>query len=319
MAVHQVVAALKRGVTQNIYKAAHVAGGRFGQVPESIPNEPAAFRFSRILPQPLPRKIDGLWRHGVLRSLVVASDLQHLEDLAGVQGNPSLLSTSTRYQPIPQISRADFLSRFKASSETDKRAIRLAYDIGLAAHSKQARDVGGAYFSHPKAVALILTDDCGIKEARLIIAALLHDVLEDTTLLGRDLGEARVILTDLFGIQTAETVIALTKQTVLEKALLASSQKTDRIARLNRYIRQLVASPAGTVLVKIADRLHNAQSISQFKVERQQRFVKETREVFLPLFNQAEIYYADHPEYLGAARFLLARLARTLEQIEGGS
>ncbi len=295
-----------------------MAGGRFGQVPSRVSNEAAAFRFSRFLPDPLPRKIDGLWRHGVLHSLKVASELQQLDAISVRQDYQASVALSTRFHPIPEISRAAFLHRFADLPVTDQQAIRLAYDIGLAAHSKQARDIGGAYFSHPKAVALILIDDCGIKEARLIIAALLHDVLEDTTLLGRNLVEARLILTDLFGVQIAETVIALTKQTVLEKALLASKQKMDRVAGLSRYIGQLVASPEGTVLVKIADRLHNAQSMSQLHVERQQRFVKETREVFVPLFNQAETYYAEHPEYLGAARLLLARLAKTLEKIEAG-
>ncbi len=134
--------------------------------------------------------------------------------------------------------------------------IMMAYRFSKYGHRGQARDGGGRYFDHPKGAALILLEH-GVTDHEVIIAALLHDVMEDSFIL------TWPDLEFIFGNRICAIVKLLTKEAGLPK---------------DQYIPRLVAGLPEAQLVKLADRLHNLSSLGSCKREKQLKQVKETRE-----------------------------------------
>jgi GTP pyrophosphokinase len=165
----------------------------------------------------------------------------------------------------------------------DLEKIKKAYNIAERAHKGMQRDTGGDYFSHPVSVAVILIKELKyFKDWRVIVAALLHDTLEDTDVWGsKDVPDNKLIIDALAKIDE------LFKDEDLTNWLLALT----KLKRRNRdnpttfnekdlYMRQLIKFPIA-VLVKGADRLHNLRTMPDDR-DRVFRYVADTEEYILP-------------------------------------
>lgn len=190
--------------------------------------------------------------------------------------------------------REMFQGRLKDLSGEEKLLIDFAYDIAKESHRPQSRDGGERYFEHVRAVALILMDECTLKDSDLIISALLHDSIEDAATFAnatRAYSKWKEIaffrISRVFGERVAKIVIALTKPKIDGEEIKTKEES------LSMYYKNLEESGAEAVLVKMCDRLHNLRSLSSTTPEKQGRIKKETREVYLPLFERA----LQFPEY----------------------
>jgi len=152
---------------------------------------------------------------------------------------------------------------------TNADQIRAAYDYGRAMHEGQFRHSGEPYFSHPVAVAAILTE-MQLDDAT-IITALLHDTIEDTR---STYGE----IAKKFGTDVAELVDGVTKLTNLQLSSLETKQ-----AENFRKLFMAMSKDLRVILVKLADRLHNMRTIKSMRPEKQVQKARETMDIFAPL------------------------------------
>ena len=152
---------------------------------------------------------------------------------------------------------------------TNVDLIRRAYDYGLKMHEGQLRHSGEPYFSHPVAVAAILTEQ-RLDDAT-IITALLHDTIEDTKSTYTEVAR-------LFGDEVAKLVDGVTKLTNLELSS-AQSQQAENF----RKLFMAMSEDLRVILVKLADRLHNMRTIKSMRAEKQAQKARETMEIFAPL------------------------------------
>jgi GTP pyrophosphokinase len=154
-----------------------------------------------------------------------------------------------------------------------------AYRFGDAAHHGQSRKSGEPYITHPVSVALILA---GLHlDTPTIIAALLHDVVEDTGITKEEVREK-------FGVQVAELVDGLSK---LDKIEFQSA--TEAQAENFRKMLLAMSQDVRVILVKLADRLHNMQTLEVMKPDKRRRIARETLEIYAPIANRLglnEIY-----------------------------
>lgn len=160
--------------------------------------------------------------------------------------------------------REKFLSKLKLSSE-ELRYVSAAYAFSKYGHRGQKRDGGERYFEHPKAVAEILINELKLSSNwKLIVTALLHDILEDSFLLD----EERI------GINFGEDVARWVK-------ILSKEQGIDYYKRLNDCIE---CGEWIVILVKLADRLHNLRTLpSKCDKTAQKRYITETKKHYIPL------------------------------------
>jgi guanosine-3',5'-bis(diphosphate) 3'-pyrophosphohydrolase len=149
-----------------------------------------------------------------------------------------------------------------------ERVVR-AFRVGAHAHAGQARKSGEPYITHPVAVAGILAE-LGL-DAETIIAAILHDTLEDTQL-GRD------ELAGEFGETVAELVDGVTK---LDKMKFGSRQEAD--AESFRKMLLAMARDIRVILIKLADRLHNMRTLGAKDTSSRRRISRETLEIYAPI------------------------------------
>ncbi|MFN4203239.1 MAG: RelA/SpoT family protein [Tabrizicola sp.] len=147
--------------------------------------------------------------------------------------------------------------------------IRRAYAYGLKMHEGQMRKSGEPYFTHPVAVAAILTEQ-RLDDAT-IVTALLHDTIEDTRSTYADLSAQ-------FGEEVAELVDGVTKLTNLQLSSTKSQQ-----AENFRKLFMAMSRDLRVILVKLADRLHNMRTIRSMSLEKQAQKARETMEIFAPL------------------------------------
>ncbi len=152
---------------------------------------------------------------------------------------------------------------------TDAELIRKAYAFGKKAHEGQFRQSGEPYFSHPVAVAALLTEQ-RLDDAT-IITALLHDVIEDT-------GVSHQEIADLFSPEIADLVEGVTKLTNLQ---LNSTQTKQ--AENFRKLFMAMSRDLRVILVKLADRLHNMRTIRAMRPEKQVQKARETMDIYAPL------------------------------------
>lgn len=157
--------------------------------------------------------------------------------------------------------------------KSDLAGISRAYEVALRAHEGQKRASGEPYITHPVAVAQILAD-LGIG-AKTVQAALLHDTVEDT---GYTLDEVR----ENFGAEVAMLVDGVTK---LDKVKYGESAQAETVRKMivamSKDIRVLV--------IKLADRLHNARTWGFVSRESAERKAKETLEIYTPLAHRLGI------------------------------
>jgi GTP diphosphokinase / guanosine-3',5'-bis(diphosphate) 3'-diphosphatase len=149
-----------------------------------------------------------------------------------------------------------------------ERVLR-AFQIGAQAHAGQERKSGEPYITHPVAVAGILAE-LGL-DAETIIAAILHDTLEDTEL-------SREALAAEFGEVVAELVDGVTK---LDKMRFGSRQEAD--AESFRKMLLAMARDLRVILIKLADRLHNMRTLGAKDAPSRRRIARETLEIFAPI------------------------------------
>jgi GTP pyrophosphokinase/guanosine-3',5'-bis(diphosphate) 3'-pyrophosphohydrolase len=153
--------------------------------------------------------------------------------------------------------------------KTNTDLIRRAYDYGRRMHDGQKRHSGEDYFTHPVAVAAILTEQ-RLDDAT-IVTALLHDTIEDTK---STYGE----VARQFGEEIAELVDGVTKLTNLQLSSTASRQSENF-----RKLFMAMSKDLRVILVKLADRLHNMRTIKSLPHEKQARKARETMDIFAPL------------------------------------
>ena len=166
---------------------------------------------------------------------------------------------------------------YQRLTTADKKNIRKAFDLSVEAHSEQRRKTGEPYIYHPIAVAKIVANEIGLGP-RSIVAALLHDVVEDTHYTLEDIEQE-------FGETIARIVNGLTKISRLNKEQDASIQAENfrkMLLTLNDDVR--------VILIKIADRLHNMQTMDAMPGHKQLKIASETLYIYAPLAHRLGLY-----------------------------
>lgn len=166
---------------------------------------------------------------------------------------------------------------YRSFSTDDKKIIRKAFNLALEAHAPQRRKTGEPYIYHPIAVAKIVANEIGLGKTS-IVCALLHDVVEDTPYKTEDIEQ-------IFGEKVARIVAGLTKISHLKKDQNASLQAENfrkMLLTLNDDVR--------VILIKIADRLHNMQTMDAMPPEKQIKIASETLYIYAPLAHRLGLY-----------------------------
>jgi guanosine-3',5'-bis(diphosphate) 3'-pyrophosphohydrolase len=170
----------------------------------------------------------------------------------------------------------DLLPRLSYLGESDVATLERAYLVAELAHRGQLRLSGEPYISHPVAVAALLADLHLDTDA--LVAALLHDVVEDTPL-------ALDQIQDEFGDTVAKLVSGVTK---LGRIKLHSQAQVQ--AENIRKMLIAMAEDLRVVLIKLADRMHNMRTIAALPEERQRRIAQETVDIYAPLAHRLGIW-----------------------------
>ena len=166
---------------------------------------------------------------------------------------------------------------YQSLSREDRKLIRLAFNTSVDAHKNQRRKSGEPYVFHPIAVAKIVASKIGL-DATCIAAALLHDVIEDTEYSEKNIKE-------LFGKKISKIVVGLTKISKLAKEENVSLQAENfrkMLLTLNDDVR--------VILIKIADRLHNMQTLESMSNEKQIKIASETLYIYAPIAHRIGLY-----------------------------
>ena len=167
---------------------------------------------------------------------------------------------------------------YRTLSSKDKKLIRKAFDVAVDAHSEQRRKSGEAYIFHPIAVARIVASEIGL-DANSIAAALLHDVVEDCQRYNiKDIEQ-------LFGETVARIVNGLTKISNIKKDMNVSMQ-----AENFRRMLLTLHDDIRVIIIKIADRLHNMQTIQSMSEDKQLKIASETLYIYAPLAHKIGLY-----------------------------
>ncbi len=199
--------------------------------------------------------------------------------------------------------------------EPDLERIREAYDFAEQAHHGQVRKSGEPYILHPLAVAEIVVNMQ--MDILSIIAALLHDVVEDTTVSLKEIEEH-------FGQDCAMLVDGLTK---LERIKFQSKEEQQNENYRKMFIA--MAQDIRVIVIKLADRLHNMRTLKYQSEESQRRIAYETLEIFCPIANRLGISaikwemedislrYLNPQQYYRIANLMRKKRAEREEYIEG--
>lgn len=147
-----------------------------------------------------------------------------------------------------------------------------AYWMAAKAHEGQQRSSGEPYIAHPLEVARILADMH--MDHQSIIAAMLHDVIEDTPL-------DKTAIAEMFGDEIAELVDGVSKLDQIKFESRAEAQ-----AENLRKMMLAMARDIRVILIKLADRLHNMRTLDALPLEKQRRIAKETLEIYAPIANR---------------------------------
>ena len=166
---------------------------------------------------------------------------------------------------------------YQTLTEDDKKLIRLAFDTAVEAHKTQRRKSGEPYIFHPIAVAKIVASQIGL-DGVSIAAALLHDVVEDTEYTNEDMQR-------LFGDTVAHIVAGLTK--------ISNMSRDSDISLQAENFRKLLLTmndDVRVILIKIADRLHNMQTMEAMAEHKQAKIASETLYIYAPIAHRIGLY-----------------------------
>ena len=167
---------------------------------------------------------------------------------------------------------------YRRLTATDKKLIRKAFDVAMDGHKNQRRKSGEAYIFHPISVAKIVASKIGL-DATSIASALLHDVVEDSPDYNIE------DIEQLFGATVSRIVNGLTKISSLKKDKDISLQAENfrkMLLTLNDDVR--------VIIIKIADRLHNMQTIHSLAEDKQLKIASETLYIYAPLAHKIGLY-----------------------------
>lgn len=175
-----------------------------------------------------------------------------------------------------------FLERLRGKvTDLELEYIDMAYDFAKYGHRNQLRDDGTRYFEHCRETALIMIDEMKIFDAEMIMAALMHDMLEDNFLMS----SRRIQL--IFGDRVMALVVVLTKPKKCCKAFKSDHE------RHQFYFIKIYGSPVDAKIIKLPDRLHNLRTLQHCAEEKRLRKIEETIKVYLPLIEDVA---ASRPE-----------------------
>src|SRR5574344_17597 len=167
------------------------------------------------------------------------------------------------------------IENLQSFSDVDKERIRAAYELAREAHSSQKRKTGEPYIIHPIAVATIVAKDFELG-VNPIVAAFLHDVVEDTRYSIDDIKEK-------FGSDVAFLVGTVTKE---KKKTYEMSKQIDNFKQMLDSIHYDIRA----LLVKLADRLNNMRTLSSMPPDKQMKIAGETDYFYAPLANRLGLY-----------------------------
>jgi guanosine-3',5'-bis(diphosphate) 3'-pyrophosphohydrolase len=162
--------------------------------------------------------------------------------------------------------------RFGYLKPKDVARLADAYRFSEAAHAGQTRQSGDPYISHPLAVAEILAE--WHLDGQTLMAALLHDVTEDTKVTKDEISDA-------FGKPVAELVDGVSKLDKIEFQSAADAQ-----AENFRKMLLAMARDVRVILIKLADRLHNMRTLGAVAPAKRRRVARETMEIYAPIANR---------------------------------
>ncbi len=191
----------------------------------------------------------------------------------GALDEPPLISADMH----PPVDLAEDLERFNARLATylkpeDITRVGAAYVFANAAHRGQMRISGAPYISHPLAVAETLAG--WHLDPHALTAALLHDVMEDTAITKDQIAER-------FGKVAAELVDGVSKLDRIEHQSFEEAQ-----AENFRKMLLAMARDVRVILIKLADRLHNMQTLDAMRPEKRRRIARETLDIYAPIANR---------------------------------
>ena len=163
-------------------------------------------------------------------------------------------------------------------SSVDRKFIRSALDTAMDAHRNQRRKSGEAYIFHPIAVAQIVASEIGLN-AQGIAAALLHDVVEDS---------------DEYSLNDIEQLFGKTVSRIVDGLTKISSLNTDgNISLQAENFRKMLLTlneDVRVILIKLADRLHNMQTMDAMRPDKQIKIASETLYIYAPLAHRLGLY-----------------------------
>jgi RelA/SpoT family (p)ppGpp synthetase len=196
------------------------------------------------------------------------TDLEALSDAFSI--SPQRIDLQEKPVKPPILRQYDLIERVRSYNPNSNEALLdRAYVYAMKAHGSQTRASGDLFFSHPLEVAAILTD-LKLDDAT-IVAALLHDTIEDTP-------ATRAEIDELFGHEIGVLVEGLTKLKKLDLVTKEAKQ-----AENLRKLLLAIADDVRVLLVKLADRLHNMRTLVHVRPETRRRMAEETLDIYAPL------------------------------------
>jgi GTP pyrophosphokinase len=215
-----------------------------------------------------------------------------------------LRKSKKNHLELPLEHYSGILSRyFPEKGEEENKILFEALAYAYKHHAGYFRKSGEPYLNHPVAVAESLIRDLSIKDPLLISAALLHDVVEDV---------ASVTIRDIesiFGTTVANLVDGCTKLQLQQKDRAVQSDLTHSKIFLSAS-RQL-----GVLLIKLADRLHNMQTLSSLPESKRRRIALETLRVYAPIAAKLNLYAIKRNLYNLALSYLFPRKSKKIHNI----
>ena len=181
---------------------------------------------------------------------------------------------------------------YQTLADDDKLLIRRAFDIAVRAHSDQRRKSGEAYIFHPIAVAKIVASEIGLG-ATSIAAALMHDVIEDSQITALDIiDELSRKEEDVTAVVTVEraTKVARIVEGLTKMAKVKTSEEISLQAENYRKMLLTLNDDVRVILIKIADRLHNMQTMDSMVDYKQAKIASETLYIYAPLAHRLGLY-----------------------------